>query len=67
MKDVWDMVYDNIRKGILLEAKYYNKRHKMFHFEIGNLVLLNIANSRLRRESTRLRRKFIEPFGLLIR
>ena len=58
MKEVWDIAYGNMQKAVALQAKYYNKRHKMIDFKIGNLVLLNTVYLRLKGVSGKLHKKY---------
>ena len=39
MKDAWNSAYENMRKLISLQAKYYNEQHKMINYEVNDLVL----------------------------
>ena len=54
MKVVWDASSENVKKSTELQAKYYNERHKMAHFDIGDLVLLNTMSLRLKGMSRKL-------------
>ena len=40
-----------MKKDVMLQAKYFNKRHKMADLRVGDIVLLNTVNSRLKRVS----------------
>ena len=59
---IWNVAYQNMKKAIDLQARYYNARHRMINFAVGDLVLLNTVNLRLRGVSGKLRKKFIGPF-----
>ena len=41
---------------------YYIEHHRMTEFNLGDLVLLNTVNSKLRNEGGKFKRKFIGPF-----
>ena len=45
-----------------LQARYYNKYHRMMEFNTGDLVLLDTINLKLKNEKGEFKRKFIGPF-----
>lgn len=45
-----------------LRGKYYNERHIMIEFQVGDFVLSNTLNLRLKGVSGKLRKKFIGHF-----
>ena len=61
---MWDIAHGNMQKAVALQGKYYNERHKTIDVEMGNLVLLNTVNLRLKGMSGKLRKKVIGPFGV---
>ena len=64
MKSVEDVAHESMNKGITLQANHYDERHKTIDVEMGNLILLNTVNLRLKGMSGKLRKKVIGPFGV---
>ena len=64
MKVVWDAAAKNMKKAMELQAKYCNESHKIVVFRMGDLVLSNSINLRLKVVSGELRKRFIGPFRI---
>ena len=44
MDIVWTQSVTQMKSAQEVQAKYYNKHHKMVEFDVDNLVLLNTVN-----------------------
>ena len=64
MKIVWDVASANVKKATELQAKYCNERHKVVECELGDFVLLNAVNLKLKNEQGKFKKKFIGPFRI---
>ena len=56
-----------MEKSHEMQAKYYNERHKIEGFEVGDLSLLSIASLKLKNEKGKFKRKFSRPFQVIQR
>ena len=59
---MWNAAYENMNKIIMFQAKYYNERPAMVEFTVGDIILLNTVNLKLKGVSGKLRKEFIGPF-----
>ena len=45
-----------------VQARYYKEHHKMVEFNVGDSLLLNTVNLKLKNEKIKFKRKFIGAF-----
>ena len=62
---VWELAYKNIKKAIDVQSKYYDARHRMVSYSVGDLILLNTVNLHLKGILGKLKKKFIGPFKII--
>ena len=65
LKNTWDTAQRNLKKAIETQAKYYDTRHRPVTFAVGQLVLLNTINLRIKNTPTKLKRKFVGLFRVV--
>ena len=62
IKSDWELVRENLKRSVDLQAKYYNKKHRDFEFNVGELVLLSTRNLRMKGIPEKLKKRFVGPF-----
>ena len=62
MNIVWTKSVTQMKNAQEVQARYYNKHHRLVEFDVGNLVLLSTVNLKLKKEKWKFKRKFIGPF-----
>ena len=60
----WTKSATQIKNAQEVQAKYYNKHHRMVEFDVSNLVLLSTVNFKLKKEKWKFKRKFIGKLRL---
>ena len=56
-----------MKKAVVVQQNYYNKKHRDIQFAVGELVLLSTQNLRLKDIPHKLQRKFCGPYKILER
>ena len=58
----WELARENLKRLVDLQAKYYNKKHRDFEFNVGELVLLSNRNLKMRGIPEKLKKRIVGPF-----
>ena len=58
----WKLPKENLQRGIGLQQKYYNRKHRDVQFTVGDLVLLSTRNLKMRGIPDKLKKRFMGPF-----
>ena len=45
---VWELARENLKRSVNLQAKYYDKKHRSFEFNEGEMVLLSTRNLKMK-------------------
>ena len=61
---VWELARDNLKRSVNLQAKYYDKKHRSFDFNEGEMVLLFTRNLKMKGIPGKLKIKFVGPFRI---
>ena len=56
MDIAWTQSVTQMKNAQEVQARYYNKHHKMVEFDVGHLVLLNTMNLKLKKEKGKFKR-----------
>lgn len=67
LRTVWIQAKQNLEQSVAQQKKYYDKRHRAVHFDVGQYVLLSTANLRMKHVPSKLQRKFVGPFKIVER
>ena len=60
----WKLARENLGRSVELQKKYYDKKHRDIHYNVGDLVLLSTRNLRIKGVPTKLQRRFVGPFKI---
>ena len=61
---VWERARDNLKRSVNLQAKYYDKKHRSFEFNEGEMVLLSTRNLKMKGIPGKLKKRFVGPFRI---
>ena len=64
-QEIWRSARAQMEKAIVTQKAYYDKKHRDINFAVGDLVLLNTQNLRLKGIPHKLQRKFCGPYKIL--
>ena len=58
----WDHAKRNLLRSVQKQQQYYNQRHRMVEYKVGDLLLLSSKNLSFRNIPAKLQQKFVGPF-----
>ena len=65
VKNEWENAKKNLLKSVQKQQLYYNKKHRMIEYEVGDLVLLSSRNLNFKNVPVKLQQKFVGPFEIV--
>ena len=66
-QDVWRHAQSQMKKAVVMQQNYYNRKHRDIQFTVGELVLLSTQNLKFKGIPHKLQRKFCVPYKILER
>ena len=67
IQEVWHRACAQMERAVAAQKKYYDQKHKVVQFVVGDLVLLSTQNLRLKGIPHKLQWKFCGPYKVLER
>ena len=61
----WNLAKENLQRSVGLQQKYYDRKHRDVHYNVGDLVLLSTRNLRMKGTPGKLQRRFVGPFQVI--
>ena len=61
-QDVWRRAQSQMKKAVVMQQTYYNRKHRDIQFTVGELVLLSTQNLKFKGIPHKLQRKFCGPY-----
>ena len=61
----WNLARQNLQRSVGLQQKYYDQKHRDFHYNVGDLVLLSTRNLKMQGAPAKLQRRFVGPFKII--
>ena len=61
----WDYAKRNLLHSVQKQQQYYNQRHPMVEYKVGDLLLLSSKNLSFKNIPTKLQQKFVGPFEVI--
>ena len=61
----WDHAKRNLLQSVQKQQQYYNQRHRMVEYKVGDLLLLSSKNLSFKNIPSNLQRKFVGPFEVI--
>ena len=64
MKMIWQKAQAQLKKSVRMQEECYNRKHRDVRYAVGDFVLLNTQNLRVKGVPQKLQRKFCGPFRI---
>ena len=61
----WDHAKRNLLQSVQKQQQYYNQRHRMVEYKVGDLLLLSSKNLSFKNIPAKLQKKFVGPFEVI--
>ena len=61
----WNLAKENLQRSVGLQQKYYDRKHRDIHYNVGDLVLLSTRNLKMKGTPGKLQRRFVGPFQVI--